>query len=51
MKVNLNDIAMVHGKGIHYGKLQKAAEVLAKKGYIEFDGFNIITAFLNPKFK
>lgn len=51
MKINLNDIAAGYGKGIHYGKLQNAAKALAKKGYIEFDGFNVITAFLNPKYK
>lgn len=46
-ELDLNNIARgKHGKGIHYAKLQKAAEALAKKGYIKFDGFNKITAFL-----
>ena len=46
MKINLNTIAAGYGKGIHYKKLQSAAKALAKKGQIEFDGFNIITAYL-----
>lgn len=52
MKIDLNNISRhPNARGIHYASLQKAASALAKKGYIEFDGFNNITAFLNPKFK
>jgi hypothetical protein len=52
MEIDLNQIAKhPDARGIHYGKLQNAAKALAKKGYIEFDGFNKIIAFLNPKYK
>lgn len=52
MGMDLNQISRhPNARGIHYKKLQNAAKALAKKGYIEFDGFNKIVAFLNPKFK
>lgn len=46
-KVALTDIAAHPSfRGVHFAKIQKAAEVLNKKGLIKFDGINISRAMV-----